>query len=55
MGGALPAMSDVRVFSNKVVNTNGLAVAGELGGECKDIYFYNNIIKDSKKIGFTFK
>lgn len=54
VGGALPAMSDVRIFSNKVVNSSGLAVAGELGGEVKNIYFYNNIIKDCKRIGFVF-
>jgi Secretion system C-terminal sorting domain/Right handed beta helix region len=54
LGGASPAMSDIRVFGNKIVNTNGVGIAGELGGEAKDIYFYNNIIKDSKKIGFVF-
>ncbi len=54
MGGALPAMQDVRIFGNKVISTNGIAVAGELGGEAKNIYFYNNIVKNSIKIGFTF-
>jgi Secretion system C-terminal sorting domain/Right handed beta helix region len=53
-GGTLPALQDIRIFGNKVVSTNGVAVAGELGGEAKNIYFYNNIIKNSIKIGFVF-
>jgi len=45
--------NNIRVFNNKVVNTSGVGVAGELGGHAKDFYFYNNIISDSKSTGFS--
>lgn len=52
--GSKPAMNNIRVFGNKVFRTNGVRVAGELGGHADHIYFYNNIIKESIKTGFVF-
>lgn len=52
--GAKSAMSSIRVFGNTIERTNGIAVAGELGGHSKDIFVYNNVIKESLKIGFVF-
>ena len=46
---------NIKVFSNKLVNTGGVAVAGELGGHARDIYFYNNIIINSLLSGFVFQ
>lgn len=46
---------NIRVFGNRVFRTGGMAVAGELGGHAHEIYFYNNVIKDSKSTGFTFQ
>jgi len=45
---------NIRVFNNRVINTAGVSVAGELGGHAMDLYFYNNIIRDSKSTGFSF-
>ncbi|OIP83986.1 MAG: hypothetical protein AUK44_03710 [Porphyromonadaceae bacterium CG2_30_38_12] len=45
---------NIRIFSNKVYRTEGVAIAGELGGHAKEIYFYNNIIKESLASGFVF-
>ena len=45
---------NIRVFNNRVINTAGVGVAGELGGQCMELYFYNNIIRDSKSTGFSF-
>lgn len=46
---------NIRVHSNKILNTGGVSVAGELGGHARDIYFYNNIIINSMLSGFTFQ
>lgn len=46
---------NIRVFSNKAVNTGGLSVAGELGGYAHHIYYYNNIIANSEISGFIFQ
>jgi hypothetical protein len=32
-----------------------MSVAGELGGHAHEIYFYNNMIKDSRNSGFVFQ
>lgn len=46
---------NIRVFSNKAVNTGGFAVAGELGGHADNIYYYNNVIVNSALSGFVFQ
>ncbi|MCY7351734.1 MAG: right-handed parallel beta-helix repeat-containing protein, partial [Cytophagaceae bacterium] len=46
---------NVRVHSNRVFNTGGMSVAGEIGGHVHEIYFYNNVVKDSKSSGLTFQ
>lgn len=46
---------NIRVFSNKAVNTGGFAVAGELGGHADNIYYYNNVIVNSALSGFIFQ
>lgn len=46
---------NIRVFGNRIFNTAGLSVAGELGGHARDIYFYNNLVVNSKSSGLTFQ
>ena len=46
---------NIRVHGNRLVNTGGLSVAGELGGEARDIYFYNNLVVNSRSSGVTFQ
>ncbi len=46
---------NIRVFNNRANNTGGFAVAGELGGHAHEIYFYNNVISNSKSSGFVFQ
>jgi Right handed beta helix region/Domain of unknown function (DUF5123) len=46
---------DIRIFGNKLERTGGLGVAGELGGHAHEIYFYNNIVKDSRSSGIVFQ
>jgi len=46
---------NIRVFANRAYNTGGISVAGELGGHAHEIYFYNNVIKDSKSSGLVFQ
>ncbi|MBC7568492.1 MAG: right-handed parallel beta-helix repeat-containing protein [Spirosoma sp.] len=45
----------IRVLGNRLVSTSGLSVAGELGGHARDIYFYNNLVVNSKSSGLTFQ
>ena len=46
---------NIRVFSNRLYRTYGLGVAGELGGHAHEIYFYNNVVKESKSSGLVFQ
>ncbi len=46
---------NIRVHGNRVVGTGGMSVAGELGGHARDIYFYNNLVVNSKASGLTFQ
>jgi parallel beta-helix repeat protein len=46
---------NIRIFGNTLNKTAGVAVAGELGGSAHEIYFYNNIVRDSRKSGFVFQ
>jgi len=46
---------NIRVFGNRLVSTGGLSVAGELGGHARDVYFYNNLVVNSKSSGLTFQ
>ena len=46
---------NIRVHGNRVINTGGLSVAGELGGHARDIYVYNNLVVNSKSSGVTFQ
>jgi hypothetical protein len=46
-------LTNVRVHRNKVYDTGGTRIACELvGGSLKNLYFYNNIIKNSSKASF---
>jgi hypothetical protein len=46
---------NIRVFNNRLERTGGFGVAGELGGHLRDVYIYNNVIKESKGTGFVFQ
>lgn len=46
---------NIRVYGNRLINTGGLSVAGELGGYARDIYFYNNVVVNSRSSGVTFQ
>jgi parallel beta-helix repeat protein len=44
---------NIRVFGNTLWKCDGIGVAGELGGTAKDIYIYNNIIREPSIVGLT--
>lgn len=46
---------NIRIHGNRVINTAGMSVAGELGGHARDIYFYNNLVVNSKSSGISFQ
>jgi len=46
---------NIRLFNNRVFRTAGFSVAGELGGHARDIYIYNNVIKESTSSGLVFQ
>lgn len=47
--------SNIRVFCNRAIDTGGFAIAGELGGYAHHVYFYNNVIVNSRLSGFVFQ
>lgn len=46
---------NIRVFGNRLERTGGIGVAGELGGYAHDIFFYNNLVKESRSSGLVFQ
>lgn len=46
---------NIRVHSNRLIDTDGLSVAAELGGKAMGIYFYNNLIVNTDKTGFVYQ
>ncbi|MFC3559284.1 right-handed parallel beta-helix repeat-containing protein [Pedobacter jamesrossensis] len=47
---------NIRVYRNKIYNCQsaGLTVGAELGGFAREIYFFNNVVKDCQRSGFEF-
>ena len=46
---------NIRVHGNRLIDTDGLSVAAELGGKAKGIYFYNNLVVNTDKTGFVYQ
>lgn len=46
---------NIRVHSNRIIDTDGMSVAAELGGKAKGIYFYNNLVVNTDKTGFVYQ
>ena len=46
---------NIRIFGNRLERTGGLSVAGELGGYAHDIFFYNNLVRESSNCGIIFQ
>ncbi len=46
--------TNIRVHHNRLENTTGMAVAGELGGTAREIYYYDNIVINSISTAFQF-
>lgn len=46
---------NIRVHANRVINTAGMSVAGEIGGQTREIFIYNNLVVNSISSGVSFQ